>query len=208
MLIIFLSLIYSVKPTQTLPAAAYAACTDYASILHSCASATSSFYALPASQQISCACYTPATAATECSISTSPTPDPTYSSYGKQRIAFSTQAIDRFDDAGNYCRDYFAQQGYTNLASALSGNGSSGDPVLGAAFCANVGQKFGETATRTQARYGLQTEANGLPLRLEATAFGACETVLVMRHSGGGVRNFGAERVVLVIMLVVYILFA
>jgi hypothetical protein len=80
--------------------------------------------------------------------------------------------------------------------------------VLGAAFCANVGQKFEETATTTQAAYWIQTETNGLPLRLEATPFGACETVLVMRDSGGGMRRFGVERVMLVITLVACIYFA
>lgn len=134
-----------------------------------------------------------------------------YTSSGEQHFSVPTQAIRRFDDAANYCRDYFGQQGYINLASLLSGNGGDNDPVLGAAFCSNVGQKFQQTATTTQTYYyyGFQTESNGLPLRLEPTPFGECETVREMRvQQGGGLRACGADLVPLVIGLMTFFVFS
>ncbi|KAL5382801.1 hypothetical protein DPSP01_006357 [Paraphaeosphaeria sporulosa] len=198
------------QPTKTLPASSYAACTDYASILNSCASATPSFYALPASQQISCACYTITTTSVDCSISRASTYDPTYKSSGEQYVSVPTQAIGRFDDAANYCRDYFGQQGYINLASLLSGNGDNKDPVLGAAFCSNVGQRYLQTAaTTTQAYYDIPTASNGLPLRLEPTPYGACYTVREIRYTrGAGIRVFSVDTMLLVMALIACIFFS
>lgn len=46
-----------------------------------------------------------------------------------------TMALDHFDGAANACYDYFARQGYKQLASALSGRGPNNQTVLGAGMC-------------------------------------------------------------------------
>lgn len=185
----------------------YAACLDYASILQSCASATSSFYALPASEQVSCACYTPTISQTACSISQAATPDPSVVSSGGMSVSVPTLAASRIDDAANNCRDYFGQQGYTNLASALSGIEKDNEIILGAAFCANVGSKALETATTTyrDADEWWATESNGLPMLGKPTPFGECQTLYGWSSGfslgGGNSLNVGTNVMILVSIL-------
>lgn len=118
----------------------------------------------------------------------------------------------RFDDAAIYCRDYFGQQGYTSLASLLSGNGGNGEPVLGAAFCENMGSKALETATATSTRAvdGYQTDSRGLALWGPTTDVGACETVRVLRSVtyGESSRDFGARIFVLLVEFLVCVVFS
>ncbi|KAJ4299174.1 hypothetical protein N0V90_004418 [Kalmusia sp. IMI 367209] len=101
---------------------------------------------LSSTQQLSCACYTPATWSTPCAV-------PSGQLRGVQGITVPTVAFDRFDAAANFCHDYFDQQGYAKLAAALAGKNKKNDTILGAGFCSNVAKGISMTATPTASHY-------------------------------------------------------
>jgi hypothetical protein len=99
----------TVKPTITLPTTSFAACTSYAKVLSTCASATEFFYALNATAQASCACYSAPP-----QLCSSGTPV-------ARQTTVATLAAGVFDNNAKACHDYFSEQGYENVAMVLSG---------------------------------------------------------------------------------------
>lgn len=183
---------------------AYAACTDYASILNSCASATPSFYSLPASQQASCVCYTPSSAALGCSISptTVDALTPTLATTGRRYATVSALAISRFDDPVDACYEFFNLQGYTNIAGTLYGRNSRNETLLGWGFCANVDADLSASASATATEtLGYATTTGGLPNMIDPTPSGECYPYVEADRYSGGVRVAGLtpfDRMVLV----------
>jgi hypothetical protein len=129
-----------VTPTTTLPSSSYYSCKSWASIVSRCSFQTSSFYNLPPTNQASCACFSESTTAISCT---------TGGSGAFQNVVRPTFAPDRFDGYARDCRDYFQIQGYTNIASALSGLDGS-RAILGVGFCSNVQSALGNSTTRLQ----------------------------------------------------------
>ncbi|KAF2742277.1 hypothetical protein M011DRAFT_490673 [Sporormia fimetaria CBS 119925] len=113
-------------PTTTLPAASFAACTDYAKAVSSCASATPGFYQQGAPQQASCLCYsTPTETTIECTGTVTP-------------IATANPSLNfAVDENASLCHGFFEKQGYENVAKVLEGRIGE-QPALGANFCKNV----------------------------------------------------------------------
>ncbi|KAH7130144.1 hypothetical protein B0J11DRAFT_602367 [Dendryphion nanum] len=142
--------------TPSLPTTSYLACVRYASRLNSCASATSSFYSLPASAQASCACYTKVSTTdyVSCGVSSHQAVEPT------------ALAISNFDSPANTCHEYIEALGYSNAAKALSGR-MGNLTVLGAGFCANVDEDV------KRSRNGSQ----GLDPTKPITMMGPCEAI-------------------------------
>lgn len=193
-------------PTSTLPSTSFAACTSYASVIRSCASATSNFYALPATAQASCACYRTAPASyISCGVSS------------EAWAAVPTLAADALDNAANECHDFFSLQGYKKGASVLSGE-KKGDLniTLGDGFCAAVDQelKKGASASANASASGnstaipsatrTQTGTRGLAATLQPTQPLDCKAVASSNNqptTGAGVRvaTFtGFDRAILV----------
>ena len=179
-----------VKPTSTLSAAAYAACTDYASILSSCASATTSFYHLAPSEQARCACYVPTTTSTWCSPSGTAKPttlDLDMTTEFAQSVSVSARATSRFDNAADACYGYFNAQGYTALANVLAGSNSKNETRLGWQFCANINEEIirATPATTTNA----YIPASGLPYTANPTPYGECKVSYYSRPSNPNVAS-------------------
>ncbi|CAI6342425.1 unnamed protein product [Periconia digitata] len=143
-------------PTESIPATAFAACTDYASMLRSCASATSSFYSLPASSQVSCACYTRTTSSSRCAYSTVT---------GSSTFVAPALATSYFDDAADGCYGYLKLQGFEQLASAISGKSSKNETSLGAGMCRNMDEDV------------QGSDRWGLPRVLDPVSVGECRQV-------------------------------
>ncbi|KAH6644653.1 hypothetical protein C7974DRAFT_25505 [Boeremia exigua] len=96
--------------TATINATAFAPCNSYASILASCASATTSFYDLDYEQQASCACYQSSTNTAACQAV--PTLDTSY------------------DDYEYECYDFFDSNGYVMIAQAMNDSLQLPGPML------------------------------------------------------------------------------
>ncbi|PSN72385.1 hypothetical protein BS50DRAFT_583928 [Corynespora cassiicola Philippines] len=174
------------SPTTTLPTSSFAACTDYARIISSCASATPSFYDLHPTDQASCACYTPTTEARYCSIAplTTSVPNPTVISEGEQNVAFSTLAPALVDDAAYTCYDFFYAQGYHKLAGLFSGiDVVRNETKLGADMCANINAGIVDQATATAST---SYTATGLKKEINSTPVSECTHVLTWNAASAG----------------------
>ncbi|KAF1951509.1 hypothetical protein CC80DRAFT_597243 [Byssothecium circinans] len=187
----------SFTPTTTLPATAFAACTDYASILRSCASATSSFYSLPGSQQASCICYTPTITTQSCIPTTGSTGY--FYPLGTQQVAIPARSTAIFDNAAGACRDFFSMQGYSKLAGALNGKDGRNGTKIGAGFCANVNKDLKRAVEATATATATPTlgfiSNSGLPYMLNPTPVEGC---LLMDTSASTGRNGGSRATPLV----------
>lgn len=178
-------------------ATAYLACMDFAFIVASCASDTSSFYDLPPTEQARCACYAPTTTTVACS----PTPTPTFigTSYTwdfYQSATITVRATSHFDNAADACYGYFSAQGYSALASVLAGSDQRGGNALGWEFCGNVhSQMRSATDTATTTAWNVYSTP-GLPSRVgETKTFGSCQSAYVYRPSEGtSVSGLGGVR--------------
>lgn len=155
-------------PTITVPSTSYNACRSFASHVRSCASATTSFYYLPAASQASCACYT--------------TESSRYFSCGpsSQQVAYpSVLAKDIFDYHAGTCHNYLGALGYSNAANAMSGRSANGNKtVLGAGFCDRIDDE------EKKARNG----SIGLSPTMGIKTLGACSAIptATARASRGG----------------------
>jgi hypothetical protein len=88
----------TITPLATLNMKQFEPCLDYANLLSSCAEKTSSFFALGATSQASCVCYSTSTNAQAC-------------------VATPTNAYDAYEEA---CWKFFGDNGYKNTAEAMN----------------------------------------------------------------------------------------
>ncbi|KAF2186163.1 hypothetical protein K469DRAFT_706822 [Zopfia rhizophila CBS 207.26] len=145
--------------TSTLPSSSFTACKSYASILSSCASATTSFHSLNPTSQASCACYSNATTTVSCSI-------------GTKLATVPTLAASRFDDAANSCHEFFERQGYERIADALAGlqrnETGRNQKMPGAGFCVKI------DAAVKDANFNRTNATMGLSKALEPSPYTQC----------------------------------
>ena len=119
------------KPTETanvirtLDVSLFSACKSYASTLSSCASVTSDFFSLDATQQASCACYTLSTL-----------------SVGS---CASVPMLKTASHNAELCQSFFNQNGFSEIASVMSDAGR----VEGVGFCGGLSRQQAQNATMT-----------------------------------------------------------
>ncbi|CAI6234049.1 unnamed protein product [Periconia digitata] len=174
-------------PTASVPVESFAACSSFAQIISSCATATTSFYSLDATAQASCACYsTPATRSAGGPVCTG--------TKQAQVTAAPTLAISDFDGKAASCFSYFSAQGYNNIAAVLGGSnnqslptGSAGSQaVLGTGFC----KKVNDGAKSSNGSVGLDPSLRNIVWTDCAGLVGGSESNQVTNAAGVALNDF------------------
>ncbi|KAF1949713.1 hypothetical protein CC80DRAFT_254229 [Byssothecium circinans] len=182
-------------PSTTLPSISFKACTSYAKMLSSCASATTSFYSLAPTVQASCACYSTPTTSRACTETKQ-----------AEVTGAPSLAIAAFDNNADACFSFFSLQGYSNVAKALDtetivSNTTGVDPQvagLGKGFCAKV-----DAAVKARSN-GTWSTKQGLSASGKSMVWTDCKGLVTGEGASGGTgRGVSVGMGVIVVVLVV-----